>query len=361
LHSFLHGLEDLPEQVGGIGRGLASLGPHGSSQRAGRDVSRLVDQGSIDLRRQLILLLDVCGEARLADRYSLAVLVSTDWLANNLADPDLVVVDMRWREDGSARTLYEQGHIPGATYLDWSTDLVDADSPVAFTLADSQQFGGVMEAHSIGDDTSVVAYADQMGSGPYRLWWACRVYGHDTVRILDGGLDKWMHEGRTVSADPVAPRRARWTPKPSIEMVATSEDVAKAMESSELAVLDSRPPEQFRGEFVWFETRPVAVGPDGIARTPRGEIRAGHIPGARNIPYASLYRQDFTMKDPEELRGLLAAADVDGNAKAITYCGCGISASALLFALKRAGVDDAALYDASWEEWGRDPRRPVDR
>lgn len=136
---------------------------------------------------------------------------------------------MRWREDGSARSVYERGHIPGATYLDWSTDLVDADSPVAFTLAAPEQFGSAMEAHGIGDDVRVVAYADRMGSGPYRLWWACRTYGHDTVRVLDGGVDKWLREGRPLSADPVTPRRARWTPKPSIEVVATSEDVATAV------------------------------------------------------------------------------------------------------------------------------------
>jgi thiosulfate/3-mercaptopyruvate sulfurtransferase len=289
------------------------------------------------------------------------VLASTEWLADHLGDPDLVVVDMRWREDGSARSRYERGHIPGATYLDWSADIVDADGPVAFTIADPEQFGSAMEAHGIGDESHVVAYADGMGSGPYRLWWACRLYGHDIVRVLDGGLDKWLREGRPLSADPVTPRRARWTLNPSIEVVATGEDVVTAVASPRARVLDSRPPEQFRGEFVWFETGPVAVDPDGIARTPRGEIRAGHIPGARNVPYASLYRPDFTMKAPEELRELLAAADVDRSAKAITYCGCGISASALLFALKRAGVEDAALYDASWEEWGRDPQRPVAR
>ena len=289
------------------------------------------------------------------------MLVSSDWLASHLDDADLLVVDMRWREDGSARSLYESGHIQNAAYLDWSTDLVDADSPVSFSLAGPQQFASAMEALGIGDDTRVVAYADRMGSGPYRLWWACRRYGHDTVQVLDGGLDKWLFENRLLSADPVTPRRASWTPRPPIEPIATGQDVATTVESPEVRVLDSRPPEQFRGEFVWFETGPVAAGPDGIARTPRGEIRAGHIPGARNIPYASLYRQDFTMKDPEELRELLAAADVDRNARAITYCGCGISASALLFALKQAGVEDAALYDASWEEWGRDPQRPVAR
>lgn len=289
------------------------------------------------------------------------MLVSSSWLAEHLDDPGLVVVDMRWREDGSGRGLYKEGHIPGATYLDWSTDLVDPDSRVAFTLAGPERFVRVLEAHGIGDRTIVVAYADRMGSGPYRLWWACRLYGHDTVRVLDGGLDKWLREGRPLSAEQVTARPARWTPRPSLELVVTGDEAAEATDSREALVLDSRPPEQFRGEFVWFETGPVAAGPDGIALTPRGEIRAGHIPGARNIPYTSLYRHDFTMKDPQELRALFAAAEFDRNARAITYCGCGISASALLFALTRAGVEDVALYDASWEEWGRDPKRPVSR
>lgn len=289
------------------------------------------------------------------------MLVSTDWLAGHLRDPDLAVVDMRWREDGSGRGLYERGHIPGATYVDWSTDLVDDDSPVAFALAGPDRFAQEMEARGIGDETIVVAYADRMGSGPFRLWWACRVYGHDTVRVLDGGLDKWLREGHPLSADRVKPRRGRWTRRSTPGLIATAEEVAAAARDPRAQVLDSRPPDQFRGEYVWFELGPVAAGPDGIARTPRGELKAGHVPWAHNVPYPVLYREDLTMKDPQELRTVFAAAGVDPTTKAITYCGCGISASALLFALNRAGVEDVALYDASWEEWGRDPTRPVAR
>jgi thiosulfate/3-mercaptopyruvate sulfurtransferase len=289
------------------------------------------------------------------------VLVSTDWLAAHLDDHDMVLVDMRWREDGSGRVRYERGHIPGATYLDWSTDLIDPEGAVAFTLAGPDRFGRAMEVHGIGDDTKVVAYADGMGSGPFRLWWASRFYGHDNVRVLDGGLDKWRAEGRPVSRDPVTRAPARWTPRWSEGLLATADDVAAAAGRGNTLILDSRPPEQFRGEFVWFETGQVAAGSDGIARTPRGEIRAGHMPGALNVPYSSLYNEDFTMKGPDELRATLAEAGLLGASKAITYCGCGISASALLFALNLAGVEDAALYDASWEEWGRDPVRPVAR
>jgi thiosulfate/3-mercaptopyruvate sulfurtransferase len=289
------------------------------------------------------------------------MLVSSDWLAAHLDDPDVVVADMRWRESGHGPALYARGHIPGAVYVDWSTDLVEPDSPVAFTLAGSERFARAMEERGIGDRTTVVAYSDRMGSGPFRLWWASRVYGHDDVRILDGGWDTWVREGRPVSIDPVERPRGRWTPRPTKGSVASADDVAAAIAEGNAVVLDSRAPEQYRGDFVWFETGQVPAGPDGIARTPRGACRAGHVPGAVSVPYALLYREDLTMKSPQELREVLAEAGVDRPTKAITYCGCGISASALLFALELAGVEDVSLYDASWEEWGRNPKLPVDR
>ncbi|MDP9341037.1 MAG: sulfurtransferase [Actinomycetota bacterium] len=289
------------------------------------------------------------------------MLVETGWLADRLDDPDVVLVDMRWREDGSGHARYERGHIPGAVFLDWSIDLVDPDHPVAFMLAPPDRFARVMERRGIGDGSLVVAYADAHGSGPFRLWWACRVYGHDNVRVLDGGLRKWIAEGRPLSTESPRPRPVRWTPRFEPGWQAGSADVAGAAGREDVMVLDSRPPEQFRGEAVWFETGPVAADPDGFARTPRGRIRAGRVPWAASLPAASLYREDDTLKSPQELRELLGGAGVRPEARAITYCGVGISASALAFALKLAGVKRVSLYDASWEEWGRDPDRPIAR
>lgn len=292
------------------------------------------------------------------------MLVSTEWLAAHLDDPGLVVVDLRWRQDGSGRARYEAGHVPGARFLDWTTDIVDPEHPVAFMLAPAERFGAALERLGIGDDSTVVAYADDHGSGPYRLWWGCRVYGHDIVRVLDGAFEKWTAEGRPLSSGPASEPRAgaRFVPGAgSTQLVARAEDVAAAAGDPRTVVLDSRPAEQYRGQAVWFETGAIAAADNGIADTPRGPLRAGHVPWAGNVPAASLYRPDFTMKHPAELRELLGAAGVTDGCRAITYCGVGISASALLFALDRAGVTDAALYDASWEEWGRDPARPVAR
>jgi thiosulfate/3-mercaptopyruvate sulfurtransferase len=298
--------------------------------------------------------------------YATPVPASRDWLvsaarlAARLGDPRLVVVDMRWREDGSGPQAYAEGHIPGAVFLDWATDLADPRHPVAFMLAPPERFRAAMERSGIGDRSVVVAYADPLGSGPYRLWWGCRVYGHDNVRVLDGGLARWVAEGGPLSAERPTPRPATWTPRPTPGLVATAREVEGARRGPGVVVLDSRPPEQYRGLAVWFEAGPVPAGNDGIARTPRGAIRAGRVPWAASVPAAALYRKDGTMKGRAELRALFARAGVGPGTRAIAYCGCGISASALLFALARAGIE-ASLYDGSWEEWGRDPRRPVAR
>jgi thiosulfate/3-mercaptopyruvate sulfurtransferase len=219
----------------------------------------------------------------------------------------------------------------------------------------------VMERAGIGDRSRVVAYSDEFGSGPFRLWWGCRRYGHDDVSVLDGGFAKWVAEGRPLSKERPQPRRARWTPRPVEGLVAGADDIVAAGATDDTVVLDSRPPAQYRGEAVWFETGQVPAGDDGIAHTPRGDLRAGHVPWAANVPATDLYRSDLTMKSPAELRAMFGRVGVRGGTRAITYCGVGISASAMLFALARAGVEDARLYDASWEEWGRDPERPIER
>jgi thiosulfate/3-mercaptopyruvate sulfurtransferase len=181
------------------------------------------------------------------------------------------------------------------------------------------------------------------------------------VRVLDGGLEKWVAEGKPVSTEAATPSPGRWTAVVSEGLVATRDDVASAHSETNVVVLDSRPPEQFRGEKVWFETGPIAADADGIAQTPRGELRAGRVPWAVSVPAETLYRTDFTMKSGAELEALLRPTRALDASRVVTYCGVGISAAALLFALTTVGVEDVSLYDASWDEWGRDPSLPVAR
>lgn len=292
------------------------------------------------------------------------MLCDPEWVAAHLEDPGVVIVDMRWDEAGAGRSRYEGAHIPGAVHLDWATDLVDPSHPIAFMLAPPRRFAQVMERCGIGDETTVVAYTSDIGSGPHRLWWAFRAYGHDDVRILDGGLERWVAEGRPLSVGAEVPRvpSSPWIPhQDGSSWTATAADVSAAGHRPHGAVLDSRWPEQFRGEAVWFETGPVVAGPAGIARTPRGDLRAGRVPWAINLPSFDLYGPEGRMRQADELRTLFASVGVPRSGQVIAYCGVGISASALVFALTLAGIQDARLYDASWEEWGRDLARPVAR
>jgi thiosulfate/3-mercaptopyruvate sulfurtransferase len=260
---------------------------------------------------------------------------------------------------------WEAGHIPGAVHLDWHADLSETRDGVRDLLLSPQAFAEKMSAAGIGDATSVVAYAEGDYSGAARVWWALRYYGHDQVAVLDGGLNRWRAEGRPLETEVPSPPRAQFTPRPRPELLATAAEIEQALASdtAEVAIVDTRPREQYLGQAVWtpLGSRYLEPGQDTIDIGGRAPFRAGHIPGAVHLnSSANLDPETRTYLPPEALRARAEAAGIRPEQRVITYCGVGISASLGLFALHLAGYRNLALYDGSWEEWGTDAGRRVE-
>jgi len=300
-----------------------------------------------------------------------SLLVTGEWLAAHLGDPRLRVVDVRWRsryENGRGISFddyegYLAGHIPGAVFAGMIADLTDPRHPIPDTLVGPEQFARVMGRLGIGNETVVVAY-DNMGFplGSARLWWALSYYGHDRVRVLDGGMRTWQAEGRPLSADVPAPEPAAFTPRVRPEWMASKEDVLAAIDRPETVIVDCLTPELYHG---------------GGERHLWGQ-RPGHIPGAVNVPYmanidpalASVTAAErermlasgrsFTFGSPETLATLYREAGVTPEREVITYCGRGYAGACGLLALKLLGHERARLYDGSWAEWSADPTLPTE-
>ncbi len=273
-------------------------------------------------------------------------LVSTDWLAERLGEPTIRVIDVRGHVlPASAppphyyahRAEYEQSHIPGAVFVDWTTDIVQPGS-ISQDIADPALFAEVMGRLGVGAETHVIAYDDADSMFAARVWWALRYYGHERVSVLDGGWKKWTAEGRPVSSESVTVERAQFVPRVQEELRVTARQIMER--DATTLLIDVRTPDEFLG------------------RSSRAK-RAGHIPGAVNVPRGALVRPDGTMPAPEALRATLAAAGVhlDG-VHAITYCNAGVSASYGMLALAQLGVP-AAVYDGSWKDWGNNDALPI--
>jgi thiosulfate/3-mercaptopyruvate sulfurtransferase len=280
------------------------------------------------------------------------VTVSTEWLAGNLTRSDLRVVDVRGqvRPPGTKpryvakRADYDAGHLPGAVFVDWTVDIIDPNDPVPAQIAQPDAFAEKMGEIGIGDGAMVVAYDDYNHVFAGRLAWALRYYGHDAVRLLDGGWARWVAEARLTTAETVHPARAHFTPRPRPAMRKTADEVMADLSRTDVVLIDARPAEQYAG----------AVS---------AAARAGHIPGARNVPYATLIDAGTgKFRSEGELRDALRAGGVDLEglpAHVTVYCNGGVSCTVALNALRLLGRDDVAVYDGSWNEWGNDPARPI--
>jgi thiosulfate/3-mercaptopyruvate sulfurtransferase len=273
-------------------------------------------------------------------------LVTTDWLAAHLDDAKVKVVDASFKMPGVLplpKDDYLKAHIPGAVFFD--VDAVSNHSnPLPHMFPSAEQFGRDVGALGIGNGDSVVVY-DPGGwvAGP-RAWWMFLSFGHRNVHVLDGGLKKWIAEGRTVESGPVAPKPTTFEAAFDQRRVRSIEQMVANLASQAEQVIDARASDRFEGD----------------VPEPRPGLRSGHIPGSRNVPYAELFDpKTGAMKPLEELRKAFAAAGVDTAKPIVTSCGSGVSALVLTLALYRLGVRGTALYDGSWSEWGLPDGPPV--
>jgi thiosulfate/3-mercaptopyruvate sulfurtransferase len=264
-------------------------------------------------------------------------LVKTDWLAEQLDNPAVRVVDCRWylkpfdNRDGNAE--YQESHIPGAVHLLWNTDLADPARPELGMLADPDRYTEVMSGHGIGDDTFVVCYDDQHVTVAARVWWTLRVYGHDRVAVLDGGYPKWVAEGRPVTSDVPVFERGSFTPRFRSELYSTRHDVLAAIGNEEVALIDSR-------------MQPARLEDDGC------------IPGSLHLPGIEFVEEDGTWASTAEIQRRLADSGIGESDEIITYCRGGVGATGTALALAIAGRYNVAVYDGSWSEWILDPSVP---
>lgn len=272
------------------------------------------------------------------------MLASTEWLADHIGRPELRILDVRWRPDGTGRTAFAAGHIPGAVYLDWRTELIDpSDTGDALLLAGPEQVATALAAAGVTDGTTVVIYDDTLGLFAARVWWSLRAYGFESARILDGGYPAWVEEGRPISNALVSPTVGRFTPRAQPRMRLMTADVRALLGSPDVWLIDARAPAEYRG----FE---------GNTK------RLGHIPGAANVPVGGMTRpgsQHFRVGS--ELRDKLIKANVARGRRMVCYDGSGVAAAKLAFALTLLGHDDVAVYDGGWAEWGNRLDLPVDR
>jgi thiosulfate/3-mercaptopyruvate sulfurtransferase len=268
-------------------------------------------------------------------------LVSTEWLAQHLAEPDLTVIDASWHMPASGRSGREEylaGHIPGARFLDIDA-VSDRSNPAPHMLPSAEEFGAAMEEIGVGRDDHIVVYDNSPIRTAARGWFMLRHFGARQVAILDGGFQKWTAEGRPTEAGESAPRKARFEAQEDGAEVVTKQQI---LAGNHDPLLDARGKARF----------------EGSEADPRPGIAAGHIPGARNLPFGSLYNADGSFQSPGEIRRLFADAGIDPARPFVASCGSGVTANSLIFAAHLLGGDSARLYDGSWSEWGADPATP---
>ena len=265
-------------------------------------------------------------------------LVSTEWLGAHLNDPDLRILDGSYYLPDmgrNAREEYDAAHIPGARFFDID-EISDQRSELPHMAPPPEKFISRMRAMGVGDGHQVVVYDGAGLFSAARVWWLFRLMGKTDVAVLDGGLPKWLSEGREVEDMPPMMRDRHITVSRQNQMAVDVTQVAQASKLGSHEILDARSPGRFTGD----------------EAEPRAGLRSGHIPGSKNIHYRTLLNDDGSMKSVPDLRAIFDAADVDLSKPVITTCGSGVTAAIIFLALERLGISRVALYDGSWAEWG---------
>jgi thiosulfate/3-mercaptopyruvate sulfurtransferase len=276
--------------------------------------------------------------------YAKPVLVTTDWLAEHLNDDNVVVAEVDENPD-----LYDEGHIAGAVKLHWRDDLQD---PVERDLVDKPTFERLMSERGISNDTTLVLYGDRNNWFAAYAYWYLKIYGHQDVRILDGGRQKWADEGREFTSDPPQPQEAQYSASDRDESIRAYRDaVRQGIGEQAKALVDVRSPQEFAGEL---------IAPPGYEQ--EGAQRAGHIPTAASIPWASAVRDDGTFKTADELRELYEGKGVTPEKEVTAYCRIGERSAHTWFVLRELlGYDTVKNYDGSWTEWGNLVDVPIEK
>lgn len=274
-------------------------------------------------------------------------LVSTEWLAAHLDAPDVRLVDGSWHMPAAnrdPRAEYDEQHIPGAVFFDID-EIKDESNPLPHMLPSPEKFSSRVRKMGLGDGNRIVVYDTTGVSAAARVWWMFRVFGHEDVAVLDGGLEKWLAEGRPLTAEKTVPQERHFTARTNTLLVREYDQVLANLKTGREQFIDSRSRGRFRGTEL----------------EPREGLRSGHAPGAINLPYtAMLDMADKTMLPADEILEAFEDAGVDLDKPMFTSCGSGVTACILSLGLYLIGKEDVPVFDGSWTEWASNSDSPIE-